>query len=272
MLRNLTFNTIYLAPKKNVMRIQSQVKFLFFLFTILLFLSFSIDPVQKKVIRTKDYDIHFYVFLQKKITTKDKEYFWYKAGEIHHSFGGAAGELLHLDYTKYYVGNKLAEKGEFEYGLKTGIWKQWHPNGAIMEESRWVDGVKFGPYSLYNDKGELVTIGKYRNNIKSDIWIDLKTNDTTWYKDGQPYKEHPRLVKKRLDSINGKKSLFNKLFGKKDTTAVKKEEGFFKRIFNKKKDDQNPKVRSPKKTITEEKPSFFQRIFGKKDENIKTIN
>ncbi len=245
------------------------MKFLFFTVSIFLFFSFSGAPVQKKVIRTKEFDIQFYVSLKKKRANQNKEYFWYKSGEIHKSVGNAAGELLHLQYVKYYTDNSLAEKGEFKYGLKKGVWKQWYQNGQVMEESRWVDGVKYGPYSYYNEMGELVITGKYRDNIKIGVWINLKTQDTTWYKKGRAFKEHPKIVKKRQDSIEGKKGFFKKLFEKKDSTTIKEKDGLFKRLFQKKKPkSEDPKIKSGDKEV-ESKPNFFQRIFGKKASNKK---
>ncbi len=70
-------------------------KLILFCLVILTIFSFSNDPVQKKIIRTKDFDIYFYVSLKSKKTSKDKNYYWYKSGEIHNSFGDAGGELLH---------------------------------------------------------------------------------------------------------------------------------------------------------------------------------
>ena len=268
MLRNLTFNTIYLAPKIN-MSFKPKAKFLVFVVLILLLSGFSRDPIQKKTIRTKEYDIHFYVTLKKRKTTADKEYFWYKAGEIHHSFGGASGELLHSEYTKYFAGNKLAEKGTYEYGLKTGIWKKWHPNGALMEETRWVEGEKYGAYHFYDDHGKLIITGKYRNNIKSDVWIDLKASDTTWYRQGVAYKEHPKIIKKRMDSISGKESFFKRVFGKKDSTAVKSNKSFFKRLFEKKENSEKQEKKSAKINKESDKPTFFQKLFGTKKEKEK---
>lgn len=240
------------------------MKFLFFILSILIFFSFKGDPVQRKTIRTKEFDVQFYVSLEDKRTIQNKEYFWYKAGEIHRSIGNAAGELLHLQYVKYYKGNNLAERGEFEYGLKKGIWKQWYPNGKIMEESRWVDGVKYGDYSYFDEFGELVVIGKYRDDVKTDIWINLKTLDTTWYNKGQAYKEDPRILRKRQDSIEGKKGFFKRFFGKKDSTVIKEKDGFFKRLVQKKE----PKNEDPEINVTnsigDDRPNLFQRIFGKK--------
>lgn len=240
------------------------IKTLIFSISIPIFLGLSGDPVQKKVIRTKEYDIEFYVSLKKKRTNKNKEYFWYKSGEIHNSIGNAAGELLHLQYVKYYADNSLAERGEFEYGLKKGVWKQWYPNGVIMEESRWVDGVKYGPYFYYDKMGELVITGKYRDNNKIGVWINLKTKDTTWYKKGRAFKEDLRIIKKRQDSIDEKKGFFKKIFGKKDSTAIKEKDSFFKRLFQKKKPKiEDSKIKSDNKPV-EKNPNFFQRIFGKK--------
>ena len=183
--------------------------------------------------------------------------------------GGASGELLHSEYTKYFAGNKLAEKGTYEYGLKTGIWKKWHPNGALMEETRWVEGEKYGAYHFYDDHGKLIITGKYRNNIKSDVWIDLKASDTTWYRQGVAYKEHPKIIKKRMDSISGKESFFKRVFGKKDSTAVKSNKSFFKRLFEKKENSEKQEKKSAKINKESDKPTFFQKLFGTKKEKEK---
>ena len=209
---------------------------------VLVFLCFFIttgfinDTLQKKIIRTKDYDLHFFVSLKQKKTTKDRTYFWFKSGEVHHSFGDAGGPLLHEAFLKYYRGNTLAEKGMLSYGLKVGTWKSWYASGHLKEIVDYKDGQKSGEYKAFNDSGALVTKGKYSKGFKEGVWIDYTKSDTTWHKKGKVYKEHPRVIKKRLDSIEGKESFFKRLFKKKDSKKVKqKKPSFFKRLFSKKK-------------------------------------
>ncbi|MAY21684.1 MAG: hypothetical protein CMC74_02790 [Flavobacteriaceae bacterium] len=218
----------------------------FFSLAILL-VGFIGGQLEKKVIRTKEYDIHFYVLNETVDFEKDKMYHWYKSGEIHNSFGAPAGKLLHKEFLKYYADSQLAEKGEFYYGLKNGLWKQWYNNGYLMEEVRWRNGERNGSYTTYGVTGEPIIKGSYHKNEKDGIWVDLIKKDTTWFEDGIAYNEPPRVIKKRMDSINGTPTFFQKitkpfrnLFGpKQDSVQTKekkepKEEGFLKRLFSKK--------------------------------------
>lgn len=230
------------------MNIRVPIISLLFCAILCLMFSFSSDLVQKKVIRNNDFDIHFYVSLKDKKTSKDRNYYWYKSGEIHQSFGDAGGKLLHEGYVKYYNGNQLAEKGEFKYGLKKGLWKEWNSNGTLKVESEWINGAKSGSHSVYNEEGELVKRGKYKNDIMDGLWVNHPAKDSTWYKDGVAFKEHPKIIKKRQDSIKGKKPFWKRLFKKKNakktvkkgamksSTKKKQKDSFFKRLFSKKKD------------------------------------
>src|SRR4051812_5239292 len=42
---------------------------------------------------------------------EEKVYYWYKANQIRTSRGGYAGELLHGNYTCYYIDQNLKQKG-----------------------------------------------------------------------------------------------------------------------------------------------------------------
>tara|TARA_R110002072_G_scaffold287464_4_gene453146 strand:+ start:19884 stop:20615 length:732 start_codon:yes stop_codon:yes gene_type:complete len=230
-------------------------KYLLFLLLIVTFYSFIGDKVQKRVIRDASFDTHFFVYIDKKKTDKEAFYSWYKSGEIHESFGDAGGDLLHDEFIKYYSNNSLAEKGKFNYGLKVGLWRKWHPNGTLIEETQWRAGKKNGSFLLYDQNGNLNIKGQYRRDIKNGTWINIQESDTTWYKKGIAYKEHPRIIKKRLDSINGKESLFKKIFKKKDSTDINENrKPFFKRVFSKQKDTT---------TVKENKPFFLKRWFTK---------
>ena len=116
---------------------------------------------------------------------------------------------------------------------------------------RWVDGQRYGDYRLFDEDGNLYVSGEYRRNKKNKVWVNHKTNDTTWYVKGEAYNEHPRIIKRRNDSLNGKRVFFERIFGKKDTTNINKK-GFFQRIFK-------------KKDSSGRKNSFFHRLFNKKD-------
>jgi len=206
-------------------------------------ISFTNDYLQKRVIRTQQYDIHFYIYSKDRTTERGRHYYWYRSGEIQDSYGSAGGPVLHDAYIKHYASKKLAEKGQFYYGLKTGLWKSWHPNGSYYQETHYRDGRKAGAFKEFDSEGDLLITGTYRGNKKAGKWINHQLNDTTWYQGDRVFKERPSLVKKREDSIAGKVSLWKKIFKKKDSLATPKNKrpSFFKRLFGKKSDTINTK-------------------------------
>lgn len=227
--------------------------YLFYLAVIFIFIAgFSVN-IQKRYIRTQDSDIHFYVIIadKKRVWDIDKEYCWYKSGEIHCSYGDAAGNLLHGEYIKYYFNNQLAEKGNFHYGLKKGVWRKWHPNGVLQEQQSWYKGRKRGNYILYDNQGKVEITGNYKKNKKEGIWVNHKAEDTLWYVKGISYNEEPKIAKAKSDSMSGKKYIHKKDYQRQDTIKVKSD--FFKRIFGQ------------KDTLNTKNDSFLKRLFNKKE-------
>ena len=210
-----------------------------------LLMSFGQDYLQKRMIRDKDYDHHFYIYTKARKAERDKVYHWFKAGELHQSFGAAGGPVLHKEYLKYYVGDQLAEKGSFHYGLKTGQWKTWHLSGQYATLTDWQNGAKNGKFFAFDENGALIQSGRYKRDLKHGIWVDHLTKDTLWYEKGVAFREDPRIVRKREDSIAGKRNLFQRIFSKKekDSTAVDstKRPGLLQRIFGKKNKEEEKK-------------------------------
>lgn len=171
------------------------------------------SSLQRKQIHHDNYDITCYVSLKEKIPIKNnREYFWYKNGDIHYSYNGIGGPVLHDDYVKYYKSKQLAEKGNFKYGLKHGTWKSWYENGKLKETLTWKNGYKNGLYYEYDEKGGLVWSGSYKSNTKTKVWINHTIKDTTYYLKDTISKTKPQskvskflknLFKKKVsDSIN----------------------------------------------------------------------
>jgi len=184
-------------------------------YTILTFFILSINSdIQRKVIRQGEFDITCYVSLKKKLKTEaNKEYFWFKNGEIHSNYSGIGGLVLHDTYTKYYRSKQLAEMGTFNYGLKHGEWKSWFENGILKEIFVWKNGTKQGIYYKYNEFGELIWSGKYKNGQKSNIWINHKTKDTTYYLKDTISKTRPKSKFSKF---------LKRLFKKKDKDTLAK--------------------------------------------------
>jgi len=180
-----------------------------FLAFIILLMSVSSD-LQRKYIRSGDYDIVCYVSLKKTGNYNEgREYYWFKTGEIHNSVSSAGGLVLHDKYEKFYRSKQLAERGIFDYGLKDGEWRTWYENGYLESICKWNNGQKNGVFLSYGEDGTLVLSGNYKKDEKIKTWINHKLKDTVFYKGDSIYGVKPKSI------LNG---LFNRIFKKKDST------------------------------------------------------
>lgn len=193
------------------MKIKKQI--IFFLLISLGF-GFITETLERRFIRTKEYDIELFISNKKIKIEKEKLYYWFKTGDIHQSFGSFSGKVLHDSYIKHYPNKQLAEKGTFYYGLKDGLWKTWYPNGSIKEVVRWRNGHKQGDFYAYLENGELAETGVYRRNRKRGMWVNFVENDTIWYKKDQVFNADPKEVKRIEDSLAGKKPFFKRMSDK----------------------------------------------------------
>lgn len=183
--------------------------FLFFSFSLILLISgstFLNKNLQKKIIRSGDYNIECYVSLkEKKVFNDHKVYYWFKSGEIHTSMASVGGKVLHSKYSKFYRSNQLAEQGAFDYGLKNGLWKNWREDGTLKEIVEWKRGLLDGEFTSFDSFGNPLEKGNYKRNLKTGTWVNLKTKDTITYDKGT-------LLTKEKE---GKKSFLKRLFKKK---------------------------------------------------------
>nr|WP_321234610.1 hypothetical protein [uncultured Psychroserpens sp.] len=174
-----------------------------------LFMSVTSD-VQRKYIRSGDYDIVCHVSLKAiKNYTEGIEYYWFKSGEIHNSVSQSGGFLLHDSYEKFYRSKQLAEKGNFDYGLKDDEWRTWYENGNIATITKWRNGQKNGMFLEYDSNGTLVLSGYYSKNEKAKTWINHRLKDTVYFKGDSTYTVKPK------SKING---FFSRVFKKRDST------------------------------------------------------
>src|ERR1017187_6569298 len=63
-----------------------------------------------------------------------------------------------------YKDNKIDEKGVYQDGKKTGIWKGWYPNGNLKFEITFDKGRQFGKAVLYYENGKVSEQGIWENN------------------------------------------------------------------------------------------------------------
>jgi len=193
------------------------------LFTFLVSSNTLNENTQRKIISDGEYKYVFYVSPKTKLECREnREYYWYKSGEIHSSVGGYFGELLHGDYTKSYLDNNISEQGEYKNGLKNDRWKKWHKNGKLKELLDWDDGLKSGSYFEYSENGKILLKGKYKNDWKHGTWVNLKTKDTLRFNKGKAVDKDLKVKKTFKEKI---KSFFKGIFSKKekDSSSKKKE-------------------------------------------------
>lgn len=162
------------------------------------------EKKQRKIISENGYNYVFYVSPNVKVSTKEnKEYYWYKSGKIHSSIGGYFGDLLDGNYTKSHHHNDILEQGEYKKGLKDKRWKKWYKNGKLRELLDWNNGLKSGQYFEYSENGEILLKGKYKNNTKHGIWVNLKTKDTLYFKKGKAFDKQLKVKKTFKERIKG---------------------------------------------------------------------
>lgn len=216
-------------------------KYIVFGLAFLLLVSMSSD-FQKKRIRSGEFDIECYVYIKPMDEfIPGKEYYWFKAGEIHNSVSTSGGLVLHKEYFKYYRSNQMAEKGQFDFGLKDGIWQTWFENGQVESYTEWKEGFKHGKYLAYNQNGELVQSGQYRNNKPVKTWIDYKSKDTIFYKQDSAYVDKPKTKTGLLiESIFKPKDSLEKVERKLEKENKKLQDSI--KRAEKKKEKRNKKV------------------------------
>lgn len=255
------------------------------LLTVVMCLAFTTD-LQKRTVREKGFDIECYISLKKlKSYDDDKIYYWFKSGGIHQSLSNIGGDVLHDSYLKYYRSNQIAERGIFNYGLKTGTWRDWNEAGQLVLQEQWSNGYKHGKSISYNTNGDLKLKGEYKNNIKVGRWINYNTKDTVYYKKDAVFNEKPqglikrllrkkdsiekvqikqdRFIKKRNDSLNRMKIKFKRTL-KKRNDSIKRIQNKLNKRIKKKQDSINKIKKQQKETTKNDTIGFFKRLFKKK--------
>jgi antitoxin component YwqK of YwqJK toxin-antitoxin module len=71
----------------------------------------------------------------------DRYYYWYFNNVIHSTQGGYNGQLLNGHYIAFYPDKNLKEEGNFNKGLKDGIWKTWNRKGDLTNVTTWDEGI-----------------------------------------------------------------------------------------------------------------------------------
>lgn len=115
-------------------------------------------------------------------------YYWYASNMIHELQGGYSGKLLDGAYMEFYLNKNVKQQGIFRQGLKTGVWKDWDPDGVLRKSVTWSDGLKSGKFTVFKADGTLEQSGCYRHNLLDGKLMDYFSADSvhlTQYKKGK---------------------------------------------------------------------------------------
>lgn len=136
---------------------------------------------QKIMVKIQDTTVyvHLYNKTQKVNPKQDKYYYWYKNQQIKRTRGGYDGYLLDGKYTEFFPNMNLKVQGQFNKGLKSDTWINWRETGEYEAIYQWSKGIKNGPFKEYNEKGDLIREGNYRNNNLDGNVIQYMENGKT---------------------------------------------------------------------------------------------
>ncbi len=102
-------------------------------------------------------------------------FYWFSANSIHITQGSYSGKLLNGSYEAYFPDKSLKTQGQFNTGLKTGVWRSWDNKGTMVELYTWKNGFKNGEYQLFDTNGKPRESGVYKHDQlvvieKRTIW------------------------------------------------------------------------------------------------------
>lgn len=154
---------------------------------------------------TLNYSDTVYQFYAEKVPKKikfraDKSYHWYVKDTILITQYGYDGKLLNGKFNIFYPNKNLMEQGQFKYGLKTGLWKSWHPSGLLKQTVNWADGLRHGSFEEFDPSGRKIRSGTYKNNLFTGqiiIYLQGGTPQQVYYKDGKIVVEEPNAEKSK---------------------------------------------------------------------------
>lgn len=229
---------------------------IFFSLTIQCLGQSFIEPDKMKsfnvTVNYPDYTVKTQMLKDPKKFTPDVDltYHWYTAQKIMETKGGFDGKLLHGYYHSFYLTDQLFESGMFKYGVKSGVWKNWFPDGKIKEITNWKNGKKNGSYQLYTDLGVLMATGKFKNDELTGEFKTYnnfgKVSSVRKYKNGKEIIKKEKIKKEASTSSANKKSKENP---ENNSTEPKKE----------KKSSKSDSIKKEKKPLGQKIKSIFKR-------------
>jgi antitoxin component YwqK of YwqJK toxin-antitoxin module len=160
---------------------------------------------------------------------KEITYYWYKRNKVHQTQGDYAGQLLDGEYSAFYRGNQLYQKGTFDRGVKHGVWKYWNKNGRINRTEEWKKGQLHGKVIHYTTQGQDSLMMRYRKGkLKKEKGLEESQNLIQL----EVYNESGELKETRSIQMNKDGTI------QEEVNTKKPHKPFYKRWFAKKEEDE----------------------------------
>jgi len=123
----------------------------------------------KRTISYSDSTVYFQATQEEpkiKQALKVNAFFYYlKNGAIASTEAGYYGEVLNGEFAVVNTENQLISKGNFDEGLKEGVWIRWNERGSIVKKTPYENGVVDGVMEIYQGD-TLVFLTKYKDGEK----------------------------------------------------------------------------------------------------------
>ena len=72
------------------------------------------------------------------------------------------------------------DQGRFKNGKREGPWVEYYDNGQLSSRTEWRNGKPEGPWVAYYENGQLMFKGDWRNGEKEGRWVWYDANGNPW--------------------------------------------------------------------------------------------
>ena len=73
--------------------------------------------------------------------------------------------MPHGPYRLSYPGGQERERGQYDEGVRTGVWRTYYPNGQAREEGAYREDRRDGEWKLFDDEGRLTARMDYAQGV-----------------------------------------------------------------------------------------------------------
>ncbi|MFH6986032.1 toxin-antitoxin system YwqK family antitoxin [Marinoscillum luteum] len=151
--------------------------------------------LQKVTTKAGDDFLEFRLTRTKVNPDPNREYFWFKSGQLQSTRGSFSGYLLDGEFTRMNQEGQLSARGEFKDGLKTGTWYSYEQGDLVTIETYRKGQLSGKSQDLLG--GEVVeeriyksgVLNGFRKELQGDSVKQIKyrggvPTDTTYLKSG----------------------------------------------------------------------------------------